>query len=79
MSAKSKSDLELFLMWQYKLVIRGKSSIMMLYSLTFKMISFDRIVGGTVYRSVVKEKKEAQRTYDKAKEKGQTAGQVKQK
>ncbi|XP_072017534.1 inter-alpha-trypsin inhibitor heavy chain H3-like [Amphiura filiformis] len=40
---------------------------------------FFMIVGGTIYRSEVKEKKEAQKKYDKAKKKGQTAGQVKQK
>ncbi len=39
----------------------------------------NRVVGRTVYKSEVKEKKEAQKKYDQAKKKGQTAGQVKQK
>ena len=38
-----------------------------------------REMGGKVYPGQVKEKEEAQKQYDKAKQRGQSAGQVKQK
>ena len=39
----------------------------------------NRTIEGVVYHSEVKEKEKAQRAYDQAKARGQTAGQVKQR